>query len=157
MSVILSLNKTPAPQPTGPSLENLLDLTARLTGLIEEEISTLTSDHMRDISALQDEKNRLSTAYAREMMLVRNNPDQVANWPDDGIEELKVRTEAFNKALKIHVATLDRVKGVTETVLQSIGKHVAARTRPVIGYGKDANQRLANSRAPVSLAYDQAI
>jgi formate dehydrogenase assembly factor FdhD len=157
MSVILSLNKAPAPQPTGPNLDYLLEITEQLTQLIEQEISALTSDHTRDISCFEKEKARLSLAYSKEMNLVRNHPDQVANWPDDMIEELKRRTQNFQKALKVHVATLDRAKGVTETVLQSIGKHVAERTRPVIGYGKDANQRLANARAPVSLAYDQAI
>jgi hypothetical protein len=157
MSVILSLAKAPAPQATGPSLPTLIAVTTRLSELIELEIGALNSDQMRDISGFQDEKNKLAQAYAREMNLVRQYPDQVSKWSDADIDQLKSLTELFNDSLKRHVEVLDRVKGVTETVLQSIGKHVAERTRPVIGYGKDAGHRQANGRAPISLAFDQAI
>jgi len=157
MSVVLSIQNQPSAPPSGPSAVILLDVTARLTALIEDEIAALTADSLRDISNFQDEKNKLAAAYGREMALVRLHPDQVAMWSDEVIDDLREATTKFTEVLKRHVQTLDRVKSVTETVLRSIGKQVAQRTRPVIGYGKDAGLRQSNARAPISLAYDQAI
>ncbi len=157
MSVILSLAQNVPTPPTGPSMDTLFAVTEKLTALIEHEISILSADTQRDISEFQDEKNRLSGIYAREMALVRACPDQVAAWPRESIDRLKQMTIDFNEALKRHKLTLDRVKSVTETVLKSIGKHVAERTRPVIGYGKNAANTYANAKAPVSLAFDRAI
>lgn len=157
MSVILNVASAPPPRPTGPNYETLVSVTQDLIAVIEREIATLTAEGDRDITPFQDEKNRLAQIYAREMALVRACPNQVAHWPTEALEHLKGLTQQFHAVLRTHLTTLDRVRGVTETVLNAIGKHVSDRTRPVIGYGKDATARQANARQPVSLAYDQAI
>ena len=156
MSVVITVTARQAP-PTGPSVENLISVTEQLTALIQHEIEVLTAEGPRNIGVFQDEKNRLSQAYAREMAQVRAHPDQMSALPTETLQRLKSITDLFRNTLRTHLVTVERVKSVTETVLKAIGKHVAERTRPVIGYGQDRNARLANARAPISLAFDQAV
>jgi hypothetical protein len=156
MSVLVTVTSRPAP-PAGPSVEALISVTENLTALIQREIEVLTAEGPRNITAFQEEKSRLSQAYAREMAQVRAHPEQMSALPPETLQHLKSITDRFRSTLRMHLVTVERVKSVTETVLKAIGKHVAERTRPVIGYGQDRNARLANARAPISLAFDQAV
>jgi len=65
----------------------------------------------------------------------------------------------MGKIIGIDLGTTNSVVAVMNgREAEVISNEEGSRITPsVIGYGKDANNRLANARAPISLAYDQAI
>ncbi|MEM1138813.1 MAG: hypothetical protein AAGF19_00235 [Pseudomonadota bacterium] len=119
-------------------VEQLIVLTERLTGLIEQEAGLLAERRPGEITSLSDERDRLAAIYAQEMRRLKEDRTLVAGVPAPLMTTLKAETGRFQAALKGHLARLEGFKLTTEKVVQTVSKEVDARRAGPTSYGSSA-------------------
>lgn len=130
-------------------------LTERLTGLMEREVELLNARRPQDISAFAEERNTLSTIYAQEMKLIKQDPALIQGISRDDRDALKVATEKFQGALAAHNLVVHRLKTVSEKIIKAVADEVARTRTPTLGYGKSGSFRPASQQGAVPIAVNQ--
>lgn len=120
---------------------DLIQLTERLTGLVEKEILLIAERKPQELSRLDDERTRLAALYAREMTGIRREKGALSGASPDLRMALTTATERFRSALDKHRLAVERVRRVTEGIVKAIADDIAARTQPPVGYGSSASTR----------------
>ncbi len=117
---------------------DLVLLTTRLTGLVEQEILLITERRPLELARLDEERTRLAAIYAREMAVIRREKGALHAFAPDLRMELTTATERFRSALDKHRLAVERVRRVTEGIVKAIANDIAARHSPPVGYGRHA-------------------
>lgn len=86
----MTANQSNAPGASGAqNADNLIDMTDRLSGLMEQEVELLRDRRARDIQALQSDKESLAGVYQRIITDVQRNPAALEGLDDTRRERLK--------------------------------------------------------------------
>jgi hypothetical protein len=139
------------------SLLTLISLTRQLTRIILEENSLLETRRPREAAHLNDEKERLKTAYEQELMAIHKIGGLTAIPDAPMLRQLKAETRLFNEVLDTHKRILVRLRTVTESMVKAIGDEVNRINNPVQSYGINAAIALRPNRPPTSLALNRLI
>lgn len=137
-------------------IESLIDLTSRLTSIINQEIGLLRAMRTTEIGPLQEEKARLATAYADAFQAVRKRPAVVKDADPGSREALKQATAALRVALDENVLAVHAAKDVNERLIRAISDAVA-QTKDTAPVYTATGASAAAAAGAVSLAIDQRI
>jgi len=75
--------------PSARNADNLIKMTERLSGLMEQEVELLRGRRARDIEALQADKEAIAGVYQRLISDVQRNPTALKDLDDSSRERLK--------------------------------------------------------------------
>ncbi len=103
----------------------LIDVTHRLTALIEEENGLLRTRRPRDVAPLQAEKTRLAGVYADAIRDIAADRSTVAGADDRLIAELRDLTEIFEARASEQRALIEGARAASEGVVRAIATEVA--------------------------------
>ncbi len=144
---------------TGPTdrVEQLIILTERLTDIVMHEIAALKDRRPSDINEFESEKTKLARAYSHEMQLVGRQRNLIEGVAKSLLQTLKQATAAFREALAQHQALLSSAREVTEGMIKSIAEEVAAKKKPVVGYGSGAELKSGGADRPTPITYNKVI
>ncbi|MFZ5608520.1 MAG: hypothetical protein ACOY99_02805 [Pseudomonadota bacterium] len=137
-------------------VRHLLQVTQSLTRLLDQENQWLRQRRASEIKSLAGEKSRLSALYATELGVIRSHKSQLGGVDKSLRLALKAATEEFHKMLDGNRRLIERLKSVSEGLMQAIGDEIERRKRPVPSYGRDA-QIGKTVREPTTLALDAHI
>lgn len=119
----------------------LLQLTQRLTSLIEQETSLFQARRPQDAVQFQDEKSKLANIYRTEVARARQEPQRFAGASQAIKAALRQATEGFHKALKENGRAVAALKTITEGVVKAIADEAQRQRTAGGGYGPGAGQR----------------
>ena len=128
-------------------VQQLLALTGRLTGLLEQDLADMTARRPQSL-ARAEELGRLANMYRHESTRVRRQPALVAEAPAEARAELKRATQTFEAVLARHGRAVGAAKEVAEGLVRAIAEEMASSRPAASGYGP--RSRPAAS-APVAL------
>ncbi len=123
----------------------LLQLTQRLTSLIEQETNLFRARRPQDAVQFQDEKSKLASIYRTEVARARQEPNRFDGTAPNVKTALRQATEGFHKALKENGHAVAALKTLTEGVVKAIADEAQRQRSAGGGYGPGATQRAAGS------------
>ncbi len=135
----------------------VIDLTRRLTALLEAESRLIREACARDIAELQADKARLTEQYAEAMAILRRNPELVTRADRRETAALKAATAAFQTALRNHSILVHAAKTATEGLVRAVADEIERRANPVTGYSTDATIQTVGRKRPTSLALNEVV
>jgi len=128
-------------------VEQLTELTERLTALIAFQAKAFESHRPQDAAARLDEVARLANFYRHESAEVRQNPALVSAAPAALRQKLIRATEAFEAVMARQGRALAAAKTVTEGIVRAVAEEVAAQRNAGAGYGPGARTATASATA----------
>jgi hypothetical protein len=136
-------------------IDLILDLTRRLSALVEREIALIQAHEPQRLAEHEDERSRLSLLYAREMQSLRADPEAARKAERDRLERLKNETKAFNDTLDRHQRLIKRMRRVTEGIVKAVSDEAAKQAAPRTTYGMSGYT--ASARGPAPLAINRKV
>lgn len=115
--------------------EQLLAMTLRLTGLVEEEIAAVKARKLDASTANWDEKERLVHAWRLEVSRIKADPSQMSGLSHTRKEALKAAAQNLEAQLQAHERALSAARTVTEGLVRSIAAEIAESRSAPVGYG----------------------
>lgn len=119
-------------------VEQLIQLTGRLTDLISEECRAFEQRRPHDVTITLEETTRLANAYRHESSRIRADASLIEGAPLERRRALARATEAFDAVLARHGRALEAARIVTEGIVKSVADEVAATRETGAGYGPGA-------------------
>lgn len=117
-------------------LEEILDVTQRLTVLLEREVELLKSLKPQEIRALQKPKTEMSATYERLIRKIRENASPLAKADPKLKERLRQATLRFQIALTDNERSIRAVKTVSERLMRAVVSAVAERKSGTPAYSR---------------------
>lgn len=139
-------------------ITELLQITQRLTAVLEREIEILRAMKPSELQALQEDKRALSAAYEAQLKALKVRDGALDGVPAALRAALQAATTRFHEALRQNERSLRAAKHASERVLRAIADEVERKRGETAAYGAsgtvaDRSQRM--TAQPVSLAVDQ--
>ncbi len=132
-------------------IDLILDLTRRLSQLVEREIALIQAQEPHRLAEHEEERSRLSLLYAREMQTLRADPQAARRAEEERLERLRVETKAFNDTLERHQRLIQRMRHVTEGIVKAVADEAARQSAPRTGYGMSGYTNAARGPAPLAI------
>jgi hypothetical protein len=129
---------TTADDAAAPRVEQLIQLTERLTTLIAQQAKAFEAHRPQDAATRLEEVSRLANFYRRESAEVRQNPALVSAAPAALRSKLITATEAFDAVMARQGRALNAAKTVTEGIVRAVAEEVASQRSAGNGYGPGA-------------------
>ena len=128
-------------------VEQLTELTERLTALIAMQSQAFENHRPQDAAARLEEVARLANFYRHESAEVRQNPGLVSGAPAALRQKLIRATEAFDAVMARQGRALAAAKSVTEGIVRAVAEEVASQRTAGAGYGPGARAAPASATA----------
>lgn len=119
-------------------VEQLTELTERLTALISEECRAFEARRPHEAAANIEETSKLANLYRHESMRVKANRALIQDAPLDKRMRLVRATEAFEAVLARHGRALEAAKTITEGIVRAVAQEIASTRATGAGYGPSA-------------------
>lgn len=132
--------------------EQLLAMTVRLAGLVEEEIAAVKARKLDASSANWDEKERLVHAWRLEVARIKADPSQMSGLSQVRKEALRTASKNLEEQLQAHERALSAARTVTEGLVRSIAAEIAQSRSAPVGYGAKGAFSTAQAREASGLA-----
>lgn len=132
-------------------IDTILDITRRLTALLEREMAMIEARTPARLAELEDERNRLSLLYSREMQAVAANAAEFRTLPKDRIGVLREETKTFHGLLDRHQRMVARMRRVTEGIVKTIADEAQRQKSPRTGYAPSGRSAAAATAAPLAI------
>jgi hypothetical protein len=128
-------------------VEQLTELTERLTALIALQAQAFEAHRPHQAAARLEEVSRLANFYRHEAAEVRQNPGLVSSAPAALRQKLIRATEAFDSVMARQGRALAAAKTVTEGIVRAVAEEVAAQRTAGNSYGPSARTAPATATA----------
>lgn len=138
-------------------IDVLIDLTRRLSAMVEDEIGMIERRAPHRLAEHEDERSRLALHYAREMQAMRAEPSNIRALTRERIERLKDETAAFNGALDRHRRLIARMRRVTEGIIKAVADEAANQRAPQTAYARPGAALAPYTRPAAPLAFNRKI
>ncbi|MCC6919530.1 MAG: hypothetical protein IT548_10020 [Alphaproteobacteria bacterium] len=132
-------------------IDLILDLTRRLSQLVEREIALIQAQEPHRLAEHEEERSRLSLLYAREMQSLRANPDVARRAEQSRLDSLRAETKAFNETLERHQRLIARMRHVTEGIVKAVADEAARQNAPRTSYGMSGYTNPGRGAAPLAI------
>ena len=130
----------------------LIQLTGRLTELLEQETALFEAHMPHKAVDFQAEKTKLATLYRTETKLAGKDRSRLAGLEPTLKAALKEATWTFEAALARNGAAVEALKTLTEGLVKAIADEAARQQQSRAGYGPGAK-----SVGVSALAYNQTV
>ena len=121
-------------EPGDDLAEQMLALTERLRGLIEEETLAIRARRLDAAGAGFEEKERLARVYRTEFNRIRANPDLIGAARPELRARLATEAKALEAALETHGASLAAFKEISEGLVRAIAAEIVDAKAAPQGY-----------------------
>ncbi len=111
-------------------VEMLIELTERLTGLIEKETELFEQNRPAEARAFQDEKQQLVNIYRKETTRIAQDPSLVSEAAGERRHHLADLTDTMYAAVDKNRHAADALRAVTEGVVRAVADEVARKRSP---------------------------
>ena len=140
------------------SIEELIDLTERLTEVMAQETEILNGMRPSEIGPLQSEKTSLSMAYSDAVGAANSRASNVASARMDLRESLARTTARLQDAMADNLRAITIARAFNERLVRALGEAVIEHRHPATAYTADG-QRLfsANHVPPTAMTLDDRI
>ncbi len=128
-------------------VEQLIQLTERLTGRLSAEFEVLEIRRPHEQAETHPETQRLANIYRHESARVRADPNLIEGAPPARIAKLRTVTTTFEDMLSRHAAALEAARTLTEGLVHAIAAEVVRQRAPAAGYGPEAKTRTLDASA----------
>lgn len=135
-------------------VETLAMLSDRLAGAIEAECAVMADRRLNRLQPLIEAKIQVVKAYESHLAQM-GGPALVAADPT-ARDRLKAPTRRLREAMALHTVQIAAARTVADRLVRSVADTVAAKARPVLGYGPGAALRTA-SAAPAAMAFHASV
>lgn len=115
-------------------IDTLIDVSKRLTDVMNREVDLLRQMKIGDIAPLQDEKTALAAAYASALGSVSGDPAALKETAPGLRQALDRVTADLRAAADTNVTVVLAAKAVNERVFKAIGDAVAEQKSPLGAY-----------------------
>lgn len=115
--------------------EQLLAMTTRLIGLLDDEIEAVNARKLDASGANWDEKERLVHAWRLEVSRIKADPSQMAGLSPARKDALRTAARDLDERLQAHERALSAARTVTEGLVRSIAAEIAESRSAPAGYG----------------------
>ncbi len=132
-------------------VDTILDITRRLTALLEREMALIEAKTPARLAELEDERSRLSLLYSREMQAVAANPADFRTLPQPELTKLRDETKVFHALLDRHQRMVARARRVTEGIVKTIADEAQRQKSPRTGYAPGGQSSGRNAAAPLAI------
>ncbi len=132
-------------------IDTILDITRRLTALLEREMAMIEAKTPARLSELEEERSRLSLLYSREMQAVAGSPAEFRSLPRDRVAKLREETEGFQELLGRHQRLVARMRRVTEGIVKTIADEAQRQKSPRTGYAAGGQSTARTIAAPLAI------
>ncbi|MDR3494649.1 MAG: hypothetical protein P4L82_08600 [Ancalomicrobiaceae bacterium] len=119
----------------------------KLTALVEEETRRVRQGALFAASDLQAEKSQLAATYVKLRFKVRENAVTISHLPQETIQALSAKHEAFASLLKTNMSVLATAREVAEGIVKNVATAVGRSAAPHV-YGS----RMRIEKSPQSSA-----
>jgi hypothetical protein len=136
-------------------VSDLLAITSRLIGCMEDEIALLRSMRTQDIGPLQPKKAGLAEAYEAHLGALRTSAEVEERIDSALVHELETATLRLQAAIADNLRAVRAAREVNDRVLKAVIASVE-QDRPTAGYARPDRVSAAarRSAAPVSVTLD---
>jgi hypothetical protein len=135
-------------------VSDLLAVTSRLIGCMEQEVALLHSMRASDIAGLQADKSRLADAYEAHIAALRAGTGEDGPLEPELIQALTNATERLQAAISENVRALRAAREVNDKVLKAIVAAVEQDRNAPTAYGRPGPLAARRSGAAVSVSLD---
>jgi hypothetical protein len=132
-------------------IDTILDITRRLTSLLEREIGLIEARTPARLSELEEERSRLALIYGREMQAVASSATEFRTLPQDRLALLRDETKTFQSLLGRHQRLVSRMRHVTEGIVKTIADEASRQKSPRAGYAPTGRATPAGISAPLAI------
>lgn len=132
-------------------IDTILDITRRLTALLEREMAMIEARTPARLAELEEERSRLSLLYTREMQAVATDAAEFRTLPKDRIIALRAETETFQDLLSRHQRMVARMRRVTEGIIKTIADEAQRQKSPRTGYAPSGRTSAASVAVPLAI------
>lgn len=132
-------------------IDTILDITRRLTALLEREMAMIEAKTPARLAELEEERSRLSLLYSREMQAVAASPAEFRTLPQDRLAALRDETKGFHDLLDRHQRMVARMRRVTEGIVKTIADEAARQKAPRTGYAPGGQTTGRSGAAPLAI------
>ncbi|PSC05224.1 hypothetical protein SLNSH_10460 [Alsobacter soli] len=112
----------------------VIDVMQALEVVIGQETSFLKASRLRDAASLAQAKTDASKHYVHALEALRANAIALARWAPAAVPRVKAAQSRLADALQINMAVIATAKSVSEGIVRSLAKEVAA-PRTLTTYG----------------------
>ena len=116
-------------------IEQMIQLTERLTALLAKQATAFEAHRPQDAAADMAETTKLANAYRHEAQRLRNAPGEIEAAPLAQRRRLLRATEAFDAVVARQDRALYAAKTITEGLVHAIAQEVANQRSSNAGYG----------------------
>ena len=140
------------------SIEELIDLTERLTGVMTMETEILNGMKPAEIGSLQTEKATLSVAYSDAVSAANSTASDVATARLDLREGLARSTARLQDAMADNLRAITIARAFNERLVRALGDAVAEDRHPATTYTANGQRQFTTVHgAPTALTLDDRI
>lgn len=115
-------------------IESMIEITDRLSELLEEETGLLKQMKVNKITSLQDAKMRLTDAYQARVEEISKNSDKYKEVPVTLKQRLALASKRFQEAIIKDINALNAAKTVNARVVEAIATAALDQQQVVKGY-----------------------
>ncbi len=140
------------------SIEELIDLTERLTEVMATETEILNGMRPSDIEPLQVEKASLSAAYSDAVGAANSHASDIASARLDQRERLARATARLQDTMADNLRAITIARAFNERLVRALGEAVTESRHPATAYTANG-QRLVTMRhvPPTAMTLDDRI
>ncbi len=140
------------------SIEELIDLTERLTEVMARETEILNGMRPSDIEPLQVEKESLSAAYSDAVGAANSNASDVASARLDLREMLARSTARLQDTMADNLRAITIARAFNERLVRALGDAAAENRYPATAYTANGQRQFTtNHGAPTAMTLDDRI
>ena len=138
-------------------IEQIIELTERLTDCTQRECEILRVKRPRDMAPVHEEKSKIAAAYAREIAQLRQDKTLSCAAEPALTAKLKDTTARFRAALNDLSQHLGRVRRISEGMIRAIADDMHSKEASPVGYGESAAKPAPRAAKPSTLALNQLV
>jgi hypothetical protein len=137
-------------------VSDLLAVTSRLIGCMEQEVALLHSMRPADIGSLQADKSRLADTYEAHIAALRagTGTGEAGSLAPALVQALTGATERLQMAIAENVRALRAAREVNDKVLKAIVATVEQDRGAPSAYGRTGPSTVRRTAVPVSVSLD---
>lgn len=123
----------------------LVELTTKLTGLINQETESLKVMRISEIAAIQDEKNSVASSLEKQQAALRSDPAVRNSLTEEQKAELKASAVKFDEAIQSYQQELFKARKVNELVINKMVEIVKEHVVKNRSYGRNGSQNISGT------------
>ncbi len=135
------------------TIDDLLQMTDRLTAIVEREVTILKGARPAALNTNDDERTTLLAQYSKQVATTKRD---MATLSPDAKKRLTAATEKLRSALKEESRLIARFRYVNEGLIKAIADEVAARHTPT-AYARAGAFAKPSAAVTSAMTYNQRI